>query len=305
MNIIRSVIQRERVNMKNLVFYLVDVFAEKKYSGNQLAVVESFGNLSDLQMQAIANEMHFSETSFLLSERRENGGYDVRIFTPSKEVPFAGHPTLGTAYIIKQRMGNENLKTVVLNLKVDQITVDFENNDDIEEIAWMKQLSPSFGKKYEPSEFAELLNLTKKDFHSFPIQEVSTGLPFIIVPLKTLDAVKRARVDVQLENNKNIQAGILVFCPETYSKENDLNVRVFANAYGISEDPATGSANGCLAGYLSYYKYFGGSEVDIRVEQGLEIGRPSLIHLKADNKQGKIQVFVGGKVVMVAKGELL
>ena len=291
--------------MENRVFYLVDVFAEERYSGNQLAVVESFGTLSDLQMQKIANEMHFSETAFLLSDLKENGGYDVRIFTPSKELPFAGHPTLGTAYVIKQRIGNENLKTVVLNLKVGQITVDFANNNGTKEIAWMKQLSPSFGKIYESSEFAKLLNLTEKDIHSFPIQEVSTGLPFIIVPIKTLDAVKRSRVDPQLENAKKIQAGILVFCPETYNKENDLNVRVFANAYGISEDPATGSANGCLAGYLSHYKYFGGSKVDARVEQGFEIGRPSLIHLKVEKKLGQTQVFVGGKVVMVAKGEFL
>jgi trans-2,3-dihydro-3-hydroxyanthranilate isomerase len=290
--------------LENRIFYLVDVFAEEKYSGNQLAVVEGLGTLSDLQMQKIANEMHFSETTFLLSDRKVNGGYDVRIFTPSKEVPFAGHPTLGTAYIIKHRMANENLKTVVLNLKVGQIHVGFVKGKSNKEIAWMKQLAPSFGTIYDPVEFTKLLNIKEKDIHSFPIQEISTGLPFIIVPLKTLDAVKRARVDLQLANAKKIQTGILVFCPETYNKENDLNVRVFANAYGISEDPATGSANGCLAGYLSYHKYFGGSKVDIRVEQGLEIGRPSLIHLKADNKQGKIHVVVGGKVVMVAKGEL-
>jgi trans-2,3-dihydro-3-hydroxyanthranilate isomerase len=291
--------------MKNRGFYLVDVFAVEKYSGNQLAVVESFGTLSDLQMQKIANEMHFSETTFLGSDRGENGGYDVRIFTPSMEVPFAGHPTLGTAYVVKQRIADGNLKTVVLNLKVGQIRVDFIKEKNKKEIAWMKQLTPSFGKIYEPSEFAKLLKLTEQDIHSFPVQEISTGLPFIIVPLKTLDAVKRARVDAQLENAMKIQAGILVFSPETYSKENDLHARVFANAYGISEDPATGSANGCLAGYLSHYKYFGGFKVDIRIEQGFEVGRPSLIYLKAENKRGEIHVVVGGKVVMVAKGELL
>lgn len=98
---------------------------------------------------------------------------------------------------------------------------------------------------------------------------------------------------------------ILVFCPETSSRENDLNVRVFAGLYGIPEDPAAGSANGCLAGYLSRYRYFGGDEVEARVEQGHEIGRPSLLRLKAGKREGKIDVYVGGKVVMVATGELL
>jgi trans-2,3-dihydro-3-hydroxyanthranilate isomerase len=98
---------------------------------------------------------------------------------------------------------------------------------------------------------------------------------------------------------------ILIFCPETYNRKNDLNVRVFCDYYGISEDPATGSANGCLAGYLAKHRYFGNDKIDIRVEQGYEISRPSLLYLRAENEQGKIDVSVGGKVVMVAKGQLL
>jgi len=98
---------------------------------------------------------------------------------------------------------------------------------------------------------------------------------------------------------------ILVFCPETYHSENDLNVRVFCDYYDIPEDPATGSGNGCLAGYLAKHRYFGDDKIDIRVEQGYEISRPSLLYLRAENKQEKIDVFVGGKVVMVAKGQLL
>ncbi len=291
--------------METCIFYLVDVFAEKKYTGNQLAVVISSDILSEGQMQKIANEMHFSETTFLLSDRRENGGYDVRIFTPFREVPFAGHPTIGTAYVIKQRAADENLKKVVLNLKVGQITVDFVKEKGEREIAWMKQLPPTFGKTYEPEEFAKLLNLKDEDLLNFPLQEVSTGLPFIIVPLKNLDAIKRARVNSQLETAKEIESGILVFCPETYCKENDLNVRVFADAYGISEDPATGSANGCLAGYLSKYSFFASSKVNARVEQGYEIKRPSILYLKAENRDGQINVQVGGKTVIVAEGKLV
>lgn len=294
--------------MRTLIFYFVDVFAEQKYAGNQLAVIRNAGTLSSVQMQRIANEMHFSETSFILSDERQNGGYNVRIFTPEKELPFAGHPTLGTAFIIKHRMVNETINSVVLNLRAGQIPVTFEKDTEDREILWMRQINPTFGKIFDAAKISQVLMLDTSDIDErYPIQEVSTGVPFIIVPLKTLDAVKRARVDrdKQLELEKETRAQILIFCPETYSKENGLNVRVFADLLGIPEDPATGSANGCLAGYLSHHRYFGSDRVSVRVEQGYEIGRPSLLHLKAENKEGKINVHVGGKVVMVASGELV
>jgi len=131
---------------------------------------------------------------------------------------------------------------------------------------------------------------------------------FMIVPLKTLDAAKRAKVakEKYFKLIKDRQAkAILVFCPETYFQENDLNVRVFVDYFGVPEDPATGSGNGCLAGYLVKHHYFGKDQIDIRVEQGYEIGRPSLLYLKAEQNQGQINVSVGGKVVMVARGELI
>ena len=123
-----------------------------------------------------------------------------------------------------------------------------------------------------------------------------------------MDAVKRAKVvrDKYFGMIEDLQAkAILIFCPETYNHDNELNARMFCDYYGIAEDPATGSANGCLAGYLVKYRYFGDNRIDIRVEQGYEIGRPSLLYLKAVDKDGKIDVSVGGKVVMVAKGELV
>jgi len=154
-----------------------------------------------------------------------------------------------------------------------------------------------------------VLNIDKKEIDErLPIQEVSTGLPFIIVPLKGLDALRRVKInkDKYFDLIKNLEAkAILVFCPETYNKENHLNVRVFADYYGVSEDPATGSANGCLAAYLTRYRYFGKSKINIRVEQGYEINRPSLLFLKAEEKDGEIEVNVGGKVVMVARGEFV
>ena len=295
--------------MKNLTFYIVDVFAVEKYTGNQLAVFTDAHALSETQMQRIAKEINYSETTFITSTDLRDGGYDVRIFTPKKELPFAGHPTLGTAYIIQQTIINESVETVNLNLKVGQIPVTWHNATGTGEVLWMRQKPPTFHQKLDASVLGGVLSLDKDEIDSrFPIQEVSTGIPFIIVPLKTHDSLKRIRVnrDKYFELVENTESKeILVFCPETYAPDNDLSVRVFAEYLGIPEDPATGSANGCLAGYLVEHSYFGEQPVDVRVEQGYEIGRPSLLLLKAQRNGDTIEVSVGGKVVMVAKGEFV
>jgi trans-2,3-dihydro-3-hydroxyanthranilate isomerase len=299
--------QEKAVGMSGLTFYLVDVFAKEKYAGNQLAVVMNAGVLSTAEMQKIANEMHFSETTFILSSEKRQGGYDVRIFTPNAEVPFAGHPTLGTAYVIKRFIAGDSAGNVVLNLQVGQIPVRFEQAEANEAILWMKQIPPSFGKTFKAAQLAKLLLLKVDDFDSrFPIQEVSTGLPFIVVPLKTLEAVKRARVNLSSLQKMadEIHGGIVVFCPQTFDPRNNLHVRVFVDLFGIPEDSATGSGNGCLASYLSRYRYFGTSMVDIKVEQGYEIKRPSLLLLKARKTDDFLQVEVGGKVFLVAEGKL-
>jgi len=294
---------------KEKTFYIVDVFAEEKFAGNQLAVVRDAAGLSDSDMQNITKEMNYSETTFILSDDRNNGGYDVRIFTPAQEVPFAGHPTLGTAYIIQQEIIKEPLEKIILNLKVGQIPVTFNYVGKEKNVLRMKQIEPTFGQTIEPEQISQVLGINTGDINErFPIQEVSTGMFFIIVPLETLDAVKRAKIDkdkyFKLIENRQAKA-ILVFCPETYSKENDLNVRVFVDCYGIPEDPATGSGNGCLAGYLVKHRYFGKDQIDIRTEQGYEIGRPSLLYLRAKDTKGQIDISVGGKVVMVAQGEFV
>ena len=290
-------------------FYIVDVFAEEKYAGNQLAVVRDAGGLTERQMQQIAKEMDYSETSFILSDVERNGGYDVRIFTPKAEVPFAGHPTLGTAYIIQRELIKKPIDKVILNLKVGQIPVSFERKRDRAELLWMKPIEPIFGEIFEAGEITQFLTVRREDIDDrFPVQQVSVGVDFIFVPLKTLDAVRRAGVikDKLFDWVRSKQAKtVFVFCPETYKPQNQMNVRFFADYYGIPEDPATGSANSCLAGYLVKHRYFGADEIDIRVEQGYEIGRPSLLYLRAKEKNGKIEVFVGGKVVVVAKGELV
>jgi trans-2,3-dihydro-3-hydroxyanthranilate isomerase len=172
----------------------------------------------------------------------------------------------------------------------------------------MKQIPPIFENTFDQAKTAQMLNLTVKEIDDkYPVQIVSTGVPFIIVPLKTLNAVKRARIDKArlLELTKETQPGVLIFCPQTYKKENNLNVRVFVELFGVPEDPATGSGNGCLAGYLSKHHYFGSDKVNARVEQGYEIGRPSLLYLKARENGNKIEVSVGGKVVMIGSGKLV
>ncbi len=295
--------------MRKFTFYIVDVFAEEKYAGNQLAVIREADPLSTPQMQKIAKEMHFSETTFILSDEKRKGGYDVRIFSPQKELPFAGHPTLGTAYVIQREIIKKAVDNIILNLKVGQIPVSFSYVGKQPGTLFMKQVQPTFGKTFSANDISQVVSLDAKEIDGrFPIQEVSTGVPFIIVPLKSLKVVKQARIsrDKYSDLIENTQAkAIAVFCPETYNRENHLNVRVFADYYGVPEDPATGSANGCLAGYLVKYRYFGEEKIDIRVEQGHELGRPSLLLLKAERKGKQIDVYVGGRVVMVAKGKLV
>jgi len=295
--------------MKKLKFNIVDVFAEAKYSGNQLAVFHTSGRLSDTEMQRIAREMNYSETTFIVSDKMKDNGYKVRIFTPEREVPFAGHPTLGTAYVILREVVKKPIKKVKLNLGAGQIPVAIKYSGDDPDKLWMKQPEPVFGDTFDIKEIADVLNLAPGVIDGrFPVQEVSTGLPFIIVPLKTLDDVRSSRIDLDKYYSliKGISAkAIFIFSPETYERENDLNARMFADYYGVAEDPATGSANGCLAGYLAKYRYFGDDKVNIRVEQGYEIGRPSLLYLRAENAEGHIEIHVGGKVIMVAKGEFV
>ena len=174
----------------SLTFYIVDVFAEEKYSGNQLAEVRGGADLSDEALGKIAREMNYSETTFVLADEEIGGGYDVRIFTLGGEVPFAGHPTLGTAYVIRNEILARSVDQVTLNLKAGRIPVTFGD------VLWMRQLPPTFGTTFDPAPVARALNLETADLDGrFPVQEVSTGLPAIIVPLRGLDALRRCRVD--------------------------------------------------------------------------------------------------------------
>jgi len=294
--------------MTGKAFHIVDVFAERRYAGNPLAVVLDAGDVAAESMQAFAREMNFSETTFVTSIEMRDRGYDVRIFTPREEVPFAGHPTLGTAFVIRRELAGEACHSVVLNLAVGSIPVTFESDAGGGELLWMRQVAPEFGESVDVDSMAAVLGLETSDFDGrHPIQEVSTGLPVLIAPLRGLDAVKRCRVDRSrydaLVRDRRAKC-VMVFCAETYDAENDLNARVFADYFGVPEDPATGSANGCLAGYLARFRYLGGASVAARVEQGCEIGRPSLLYLRATERGAEIDVQVGGRVRPCAHGVL-
>ncbi|MEH6942204.1 PhzF family phenazine biosynthesis protein [Bacillus sp. JJ722] len=286
--------------MKSIQFYILDVFAETKYAGNQLAVFTDCDSLSTTQMQKIAREINFSETSFIFN-KQESPAYPARIFTPNSEIPFAGHPTLGTAYIIQQELEDNLIDSITLDLQVGTIPVVFKQNE-----AWMSQNPPTFGQCFEPNVLAEVLNISEEDIDTnYPIQEVSTGFPAIIIPIKSLQSVQKCRINQEKYAAfiENVKANILVFTPETVHKENNLHVRVFCDYFGFPEDPATGSGSGNLASYLLEHNYLDSQYINLSIEQGYEMNRPSKLLIKASKNLEQFSIEVGGNIQLVAKGE--
>lgn len=257
-------------------------------------------------MQKIAKEINFSETTFITSRQPKDGSYDVRIFTPNAEVEFAGHPTLGTAYVIRQKLRLTTANEVALNLRVGRIPVTFTEKSEEQAQLWMKQVSPKFGKQAELNTLARVLGISVSDINpNYPIEEVSTGFPTLIVPLTSMAALKGVKINKDayfaLVNDAWAKV-ILVFSPEGYEERHHLSVRVFADFYGIAEDAATGSSNGSLAAYLAHHKLFGSPNIELTVGQGYEMGRASTLALHTSVENGEMEVFVGGGVVEVAEG---
>jgi trans-2,3-dihydro-3-hydroxyanthranilate isomerase len=301
-------------------FIICDVFARKRFEGNQLAVFPDAAGMPEEEMQSLAREIHFSETTFILSDRPNERGWPVRIFTPAREVPFAGHPTLGTAFVIWDRflgrkaeevrapnaeVRTENTDCVVkLDLKVGVVPVAVEEKG---ERLVMTQVPPRFGITVDSQAAALVLGLTPEDIDDrFPVQEVSTGLPFVIVPVMTLAAMQSIKVNLaeyyRLTGRLEAKA-VLAFSPETLDPQCRLHVRVFCDYYDVPEDPATGSANGCLCAWLVRHRYLGTGEFAIQTEQGVEMRRPSLLYLQGGERDGAILVRVGGRVVVAGRGE--
>jgi trans-2,3-dihydro-3-hydroxyanthranilate isomerase len=278
-------------------FFITEVFAQGTYSGNQLATVIDCDDLTTEEMQRIARAFNFAETTFLQGGDAANG-FAVRIFTPEAELPFAGHPTLGTAYLLRDHIHKLDLDEVVLNLGVGPIPVRFETDG----VVWMKQNAPEFGAEVSQALAANKLALNPSDLMAgYPAQYVSTGLEFLIVAVQDLASLRRARpVDDGAEQ------GVLAFCAEGYTADHGFASRMFAPGLGVAEDAATGSATGCLAAYLAEHEFNGSSTISSTVGQGYEIGRPSALQFVASRGNGAkpdgFTVEVGGKVNLVAEG---
>ncbi|CCH02898.1 putative isomerase [Fibrella aestuarina BUZ 2] len=301
--------------MHTLPFYLVDVFAAAPYQGNQLAVFDArrATALATKAMQAMAREINFQETTFITGGSLE-AGFDVRIFTPEYEVPFAGHPTLGTSWVIANRLLQTGPVPLTLQLGVGPIRVRWEGDTP-----WLTAAQPRFGPTYAPADVAQLLNLPPDTIDDgWAIEWVSTGLNYVIVPLRSLDALRRVRLDVgtfeawllrhQLHKTNSpdrLHTSLYVVSQETYAPHNQLTARMFCFEQGkVAEDPATGSAGSCLLAYLLKNGIYGDGAVQVRVEQGYEVGRPSLLELAGSIVEpGTYDLQVGGQVQYVAAGE--
>lgn len=271
---------------------IVDVFAEQPFAGNQLAVVFDAAELSDVQMQTIARETNFSETTFVLSD--EGDLAKVRIFTPGSELPFAGHPTLGTAWALTRgRHG------IVLDLAGGRVPVEFTGG-----IAWMIPPAVEFKGGIPRADAAALLGLDADDLDPDGSVDIAiVGPGFVLVPIKDLPTLQSAQFDLdQLDRicakhklDKAVHS-VFAFTSQAYSADADFAARMFFNAGGAREDPATGSANACFAAYL--YARTGIAE-HVVVEQGFEIQRPSRLYLETGD-----MLRVGGKVQPVFEGHI-
>lgn len=281
-------------------FYIVDCFAEGKYQGNELLVVKTDRPVTDEEQQKIAREINFSETAFILSDKQADGGYDVRIWTPNVgEVPFAGHPTLGTAHVIRHCYEGGGNDSVKLNLKVGQIPVAVT-----EDGMTMSQNPPVFGDIMQKQEIAEVFGISTEDIdEKYPVQWVSTGLEAVIVPLKSRRALSEIKMD-RPAFEKYIERHPRNYCNHLFfvgMGNNTLAARCMMEDY--VEDPATGSANGDLAGYLLKHNWFGIQDVRYTVVQGEDMGRKSILHVHASRKYEDWIIEVGGNCYIVAEGE--
>jgi trans-2,3-dihydro-3-hydroxyanthranilate isomerase len=284
-------------------FVQVDVFTTNPLEGNQLAVFTDARGLTDIEMQQLARETNLSETTFVLPrdpEVEEREGHRVRIFTVNEELPFAGHPTLGTAWHLHRQFSRDE---VLLHLNVGKVPVLFEQREG-HLFGEMRQIDPHFGPMHKHAEVAAVLGLPVAALdENVPIQTVSTGMRFTMVPFRSLAALRSLKV------SWNQMSGYLarlpqpsffyLVCRETENPAATLHARmIFYNG----EDPATGSAAGCCVAWAVKHNILGSDEQGI-IEQGIEVKRPSFLYVRASSHNGTIgNVRVGGHVVQVIEG---
>ena len=305
--------------MKKARFVRVDVFSKKPFGGNPLAVFPDGKGLTDREMQSLAKEMNLSETTFVLPPTKGSGAdFRVRIFTPDMEVPYAGHPTIGTFFVLAMEgriKTNAPVTRAMMEVKAGVLPVEIHSKSGKISKVVTVQNKPVFGKPFEDVEgVAKALTLKTSDFDTkrMPIQLVSTGLPWLIAPVRTLKAVEMASGNASafprvVDKLPKDVLDIYVTSLETVEKTSTTHSRGFSLcAKNIVEDPATGSASGCLGAYLVH-----NGLVDVKNsvrminEQGYEIGRPSKIAIEVStDKAGKIDsVSVGGSVVHMMDGQ--
>jgi len=282
-----------------------DVFCSKPLEGNSLAVLFDARGLSDAEMQAIAREMNLSETTFIFPRDQATEaerGVRVRIFTVQEELPFAGHPTLGTAFALR---GMSDAKEITLDLNAGKVPVRFEETPGQPAFGEMTQIDPVFGMQHEREAVAQATGIGVGDFDPFlPIETVSTGLPFTVTPLKSLAVMQALRVDLARAREYLEKTGgkFLYFVTrETVDPKARLHARMLF--YG-SEDPASGSAAGCAAAWMVAHRVAKADE-RVLIEQGLEMKRPSRIFVRASRDDNRIvNIRVGGSAVEVMRGEI-
>lgn len=303
---------------RTLKFYQADVFTEVPFGGNPVAVVPDAVGLSDAELQQIAREMNLSETVFVFPPNDPAASIKVRIFTPAQEIPFAGHPVLG-AFFVLGKLGRFALREPVTRLlhecNIGLFPVELHvRKREIHRVV-MSQPTPQFLGAVEPVkdlfEVANALGLSKGLITGtkFPVEVVSTGLPVMIVPVRTLTAVRSIVPDVTAINDLCARYGangIMVFTTMTVEELSTVHTRMFAPPIGIVEDPATGSASGALGAYLVQYGVVAvGPMTEIIAEQGYELERPSRIVIQVESDDDAIQaVKVGGQAVMILEGTL-
>ncbi len=291
--------------MKKLAMVYLDVFTERALTGNALAVCLDGRGLTSEQMQALARETNLSETTFILpgeAAAENERGVRVRIFTVQEELPFAGHPTLGTAFVLHKKTGASEVR---LELNVGTVPVRFEQSDGQAIFGEMTQKNPQFGATHTREAVGQFTNLGPADFDdSLPIQTVSTGVPFTITAVTSLDKLRSLRVDLPHASEYLAQSGgkLLYFVSrETVDPKARLHARML---FYNGEDPATGSAAGCCASWMVAHGV-AASDEHVMIEQGLEMHRPSRIFVRATKQDNHvINVRVGGNCVEVLRGEL-
>jgi trans-2,3-dihydro-3-hydroxyanthranilate isomerase len=289
---------------RTLKFVQLDVFTSRRLQGNPLAVFPDARSLASEEMQAIAREMNLSETTFIVprdpeTEREE--GVRVRIFTVAEELPFAGHPTLGTAAVIRAATGADEVR---LQLDAGMVPVSFRQDDE-GLFGEMRQQDPRFGATHTRAAISAASGVPQDYIAAdLPVQTVTTGLPFTIVPVRDAASIRKLRVNVQRaeEYLKRTKGGFFYWVARESTSP---WVRLFARMlfYG-GEDPATGSAAGCCAAWAVKHGVVPPGESAL-IDQGTECGRPSRLFVRAERDGNQIvNVRVGGHVVEVARGEL-